>query len=47
MLKIACQMGDNKTLNEASRLFDQWIMGSLRYHYSGGLSVVIYLFSEV
>ncbi|XP_056914998.1 glutamyl aminopeptidase [Takifugu flavidus] len=29
VLKIACQMGDDKTLNEASRLFDQWIMGSL------------------
>lgn len=30
MLSIACQMGDQDALNEASNLFDQWIGGDLR-----------------
>lgn len=30
-LGIACQMGDQEALNEASRIFDQWINGSIRY----------------
>lgn len=30
-------MGDDKILNEASQLFDQWILGSVRYHYCGGV----------
>uniref|UniRef100_A0AAQ4RI02 Aminopeptidase n=1 Tax=Gasterosteus aculeatus aculeatus TaxID=481459 RepID=A0AAQ4RI02_GASAC len=28
-LGIACQMGDQEALNEASRIFDQWINGSI------------------
>ncbi|AWP16905.1 putative glutamyl aminopeptidase [Scophthalmus maximus] len=29
VLSIACQMGDEEALNEASRIFDRWIDGSL------------------
>ncbi|KAF3693482.1 Glutamyl aminopeptidase [Channa argus] len=29
VLSIACQMGDPEALNEASRIFEQWINGSL------------------
>ncbi|XP_072221917.1 glutamyl aminopeptidase [Leuresthes tenuis] len=29
VLNIACQMGDQDALNEASRIFDQWISGSV------------------
>ncbi|KAM4543185.1 glutamyl aminopeptidase isoform 2-T2 [Odontesthes bonariensis] len=35
VLSIACQMGDQDALNEASRIFDQWI--------SGGVSVAVNL----
>ncbi|XP_031735370.1 glutamyl aminopeptidase isoform X2 [Anarrhichthys ocellatus] len=28
-LSIACQMGDQEALNEASRIFDQWISGEI------------------
>lgn len=30
MLTISCQMNDQDSLNEASRIFDQWIEGTLR-----------------
>ena len=30
VLSIACQMGDQDALNEASRIFDEWISGSGR-----------------
>lgn len=33
VLNIACRMGDNVALNEASRIFDQWVEGSLRYDH--------------
>ncbi|XP_019744369.1 glutamyl aminopeptidase [Hippocampus comes] len=29
VLSIACQMGDQETLNQASEIFDQWINGSI------------------
>ena len=31
VLGIACGMGDIDVLDEASRIFDQWINGTLRY----------------
>lgn len=31
VLSIACQMGDTAALNEASRIFDGWIGGNIRY----------------
>lgn len=33
VLGIACQMNDEDALLQASSLFDQWINGSLRYHW--------------
>lgn len=46
VLSIACQMGDQEALNEASRIFDLWIDGSLRYHQSSGLLVVNFPYSQ-
>lgn len=40
VLGIACQMGDQDALTQASNLFDQWIDGSLRYLQSCGLFVL-------
>lgn len=45
VLSIACQMGNQDALNEASHIFDQWIDGSLRYHKSSGLFVVNFPYS--
>lgn len=45
MLGIACQMGSPETLNEAAKIFDQWINGQIRYT-SCGLSVGNFTYSH-
>lgn len=45
VLGIACQMGSPETLNEAAKIFDQWINGQIRYT-SCGLSVVNFPYSN-
>ena len=45
VLGIACQMGSPETLNEAAKIFDQWINGQIRYK-SCGLSVVNFPYSH-